>query len=276
MGGAVVRLAKNRGRTVWAPCRSDLDLSDPATITSALAGKRLTAVINCAAYTAVDRAETEPYLAMRVNGLAPTILAQETARRQIPMIHVSTDYVFDGSKDSPYVEGDPVNPVSVYGKTKEAGEAGVRANNPNHAIVRTAWVLSATGANFLNTMLRLGQERSEVSVVADQLGCPTGAGDIAAALIEIADTLGDRGGTWHFVNRGTASWHSLAEFIFVEAERRGVPKPALKAIMTADYPTPALRPANSRLATGLVERDFCIKPQSWQDTVKQILTERLG
>lgn len=276
MGSAVVRLAENCGRTVWAPSRSDLDLSDPTTITSALAGKRLAAVINCAAYTAVDRAESEPDLAMRVNALAPTIIAQETARRQIPMIHVSTDYVFDGLKDGPYVEDDKVNPVSIYGKTKEAGEAGVRAYNPNHAIVRTAWVLSSNGPNFLNTMLRLGQERSEVSVVADQLGCPTGADDIAAALIEIADKLGNRGGTWHFVNRGAASWHSLAEYIFVETRRRGIRTPSLNAIMTADYPTPALRPSNSRLATGLVERDFGIEPQVWQDAVKQILSERLG
>lgn len=276
MGGIVARLAENRGWTVWAPSRSELDLSDPVTITKALAGKLLTAVINCAAYTAVDRAETEPELAMRVNALAPTILARETARRQIPLIHVSTDYVFDGTKDGPYVEVDNVNPVNVYGRTKEAGEAGVRASNPNHAIVRTAWVLSANGTNFLNTMLKLGKERPAVSVVADQLGCPTGAGDIAEALIKIAENLGDRGGTWHFVNRGEASWHSLAEHIFIETARRGIATPSLNAIMTTDYPTPALRPFNSCLATELVERDFGITPQAWQNAVNQILTERLG
>lgn len=275
VGGAVARLAADRGLRVWAPGRAELDLSKPATISSALTGKLLSAVINCAAYTAVDKAESEPELAELVNAIAPTILGKETARRQIPLIHISTDYVFDGTKDGPYVEGDRVNPVSAYGKTKEAGEAGVRTENSNHAIIRTAWVLSSGGTNFLNTMLRLGKERPEVPIVADQWGCPTAVGDIAGALIAIVEKLGDRGGTWHFVNSGEASWHGLAEHIFAETKRRGMPTPLLNAIATADYPTLARRPSNSRLATGLIERDFGIIPQPWQHAVDQILAERL-
>ena len=275
VGSVVARLAADHGWDVWAPDRSELDLSRPATISAALTGKMLSSVINCAAYTAVDRAEAEPELAKRVNAIAPTILGEETARRRIPLIHISTDYVFDGTKDGLYMEMDGVNPVSVYGKTKEAGEAGVRAANPNHAIIRTAWVLSSGGSNFLNTMLRLGTERPEVSVVADQLGCPTVAGDIAAALIAVLEKLGDRGGTWHFVNSGEVSWHGLAEHIFAETRRRGMPTPLLNAIATVDYPTPARRPSNSRLATGLIERDFGIMPRPWQESVDQILAERL-
>lgn len=276
VGSAVVRLAKSRSWSIWAPARTELDLAEPTAIESVLAGKSksLTAVINCAAYTAVDRAESEPELAERVNALAPRILAEATAKLQIPLLHVSTDYVFDGSKESPYLESDRVNPISMYGKTKEAGEAGVRAANPNHAIIRTAWVLSAGGSNFLNTMLRLCKERREVSVVADQFGCPTSASDIASALLTIVEKLGERGGTWHFVNSGETTWYGLADYIFAKMARRGLPTPSLNAITSAEYPAPAKRPANSRLATGLIEQDFSIAAQPWQDAVDQILAER--
>lgn len=275
IGGAVLHLAQQQGINVWAPDRSELDLSATETIASALRGKSLSAVINCAAYTAVDKAESEPELVERVNAAAPRVLAEETARRGVPLIHVSTDYVFDGLKTEPYLETDAVNPVSVYGKTKQAGEAAIRLANPRHAIVRTAWVLSAGGANFLNTMLRLGRDRAEVSVVDDQSGCPTAAGDIAAALLSVARELGDRHGTWHFVNRGAATWHGLAAHIFAETKKRELPTPVLRAILTSEYPTPANRPANSRLATGLIEKDFSIFPRPWQEAIDQILAQRL-
>lgn len=233
------------------------------------------AIVNCAAYTAVDRAESDEARAHAVNAVAPGILAREAARRRIPIIHVSTDYVFDGSKSQPYVESDRVNPLGVYGRTKEAGEAAVRAANPRHAIVRTAWVLSARGANFLNTMLRLGAEREELGVVDDQIGCPSRAEDIAEALMTVAGQLQGRAGTWHFVNAGEGSWYDLAAHIFAGTKARGLPTPRLRAITTAEYPTPARRPANSRLSTTRISADFGIEPRHWHEAVDAILAERL-
>jgi dTDP-4-dehydrorhamnose reductase len=276
VGGAIARLAERQGLRIWTPTRTELDLASPTSITSAISERPIAAVINCAAYTAVDKAEAEPELAEAINAIAPRLLAQETARKAMPIIHVSTDYVFDGKKSAPYIESDPINPISVYGRTKEQGEAAIRAENPNHAIVRTAWVLSAGGANFLNTMLRLSQERNEISVVNDQLGCPTSADDIAAALLVITKELNGRAGTWHFVNGGEASWHGLAAYIFAESGKRGMSVPILHAITTADYPTPACRPANSRLATDKIESDFSISVRPWQAAIDDILAARLS
>jgi dTDP-4-dehydrorhamnose reductase len=241
-----------------------------------VSGRSLRAVINCAAYTAVDKAESNPELAEQVNAIAPGILAQETARAGIPIIHISTDYVFNGKKTLPYIESDAVDPINVYGRTKEAGETAVRAANPNHAIIRTSWVLAAEGLNFLNTILRLSVERGEVSVVDDQFGCPTSADDIASATMIVFNNLDSRGGTWHFVNDGDTSWHGLAQYIFSYARRRGLRTPVLHAIPTSDYPTPAKRPVNSKLATKAIETDFSIKPGPWQDAVDRILATRLG
>lgn len=245
-------------------------------MTAFVRASKWSAIVSCAAYTAVDRAESEPELAHAINALAPGILAEEAARANIPIIHVSTDYVFDGSKDAPYVETDAVNPVGVYGRTKEAGEAAVRAACSNHAIIRTAWVVSAGGANFINTMLRLGNERPELGVVNDQVGCPSSADDIALALLRVAERLGDRCGTWHFVNSGEASWYDLAAHIFTAAETKGLPVPKLNRISTAQYPTPAKRPANSRLNTGKFAADFDSVPRPWQAAIDDILAERLG
>ncbi len=276
VGGALARLAAALGIEIWAPDRTQLNLTSQSDIVAAVARTPWAAIINCAAYTAVDRAETEPPLAEAVNTAAPALWARETARAGIPLVHVSTDYVFDGSKATPYLESDAVNPLGVYGRTKEAGEAAIRAVHPNHAIIRTAWVVSAGGANFINTMLRLGAERPEVRVVDDQLGCPSGAADIAEALLQVAANLGDRCGTWHFVNSGEASWHGLAAHIFAETRRRGLPTPALTPITTADYPTPAQRPTNSRLATAAIEQDFELTPRPWQEAIDAILAKRLA
>lgn len=276
VGSAIARLAMQRGLSVWAPKRAELDLTDAAAMEAAIASRNWSAVVNCAAYTAVDRAEIEPALAHLINAAAPAVLARATARAGIPIVHVSTDYVFDGTKPSPYTESDLVNPLSAYGRTKAEGEDCVRSENPNHAIVRTAWVLSAGGANFLNTMLRLGGEREEIAVVDDQLGCPSNAEDIAAALIDVAANIGSGGGTWHFVNSGEATWHSLAARIFAATRARGLPTPRLKPITTDRYPTPAKRPANSRLATAAIARDFAIRPRHWHEAVDEILTQRLG
>lgn len=245
-------------------------------MTAYIRASQWSAIVSCAAYTAVDRAESEPDLAHAFNAVAPRILAEEAARANIPIIHVSTDYVFDGAKDQPYVESDSVNPMGVYGRSKEAGEAAVRAASPNHAIIRTAWVVSADGANFVNTMLRLGSERTELGVVNDQVGCPSSANDIAQALLTVANALGDRSGTWHFVNSGQASWYDLAAYVFAAAEAKGLAVPKLNPISTAQYPTPATRPANSRLSSDKFAADFDFVPRPWQAAINDILAERLG
>jgi dTDP-4-dehydrorhamnose reductase len=274
IGGSVVRMAIKSGFRVHAPSRLSLDLGQPSSIVDSLKNSAYRAVINCAAYTAVDRAEGDIETAVRINAEGPAILARETDRLGIPLIHVSTDYVFDGSKASPYLEHDLVNPIGVYGRTKEAGEAAVRSGNPKHAIIRTAWVVSAGPANFLDTMFRLAADRDEVGVVNDQRGCPSAAEDIASALLHVTANLGDRAGTWHFVNDGEATWHDLASHIFSRMARNGWRVPKLNAISTSQYPTVAKRPVNSRLDTSAFRRDFAMKPRPWRDAVDAIIHQR--
>jgi dTDP-4-dehydrorhamnose reductase len=274
VGQAVLRYAEEHGFDIVAPNRTQMDLTNAQSLADMVASRSWSAVLNCAAYTAVDRAETDAELAEQVNAIAPAILAAETAARDIPIIHVSTDYVFDGTNVAPYTEEDAVNPLGVYGRTKEMGESAVRSRNPKHAIIRTAWVVSAGGANFVNTMIRLASERPEVSVVDDQFGCPSSALDIAETLLVVAEQLPEQSGTWHFVNGGDASWFDLAARIFVNMDQRGLPTPVLKAIPSSQYPTPAKRPSNSRLSTLAIQRDFGIQPRHWHDAIDAILVER--
>ena len=266
----------NRGRfEIVAPTRADFDLLDAASIERNIAARDWAAIINCAAYTAVVKAESEPQAAFAINAEAPGIMARAAATRAIPLLHVSTDYVFDGSKPDAYFEEDPVAPLGVYGASKEAGERAVRDAGGRSIILRTAWVVSPWGHNFVKTMLRLGGERDELGVVADQVGCPTSAIDIAETLLILAERLlGDRRepcGTYHFVNSGQASWYDLASAVFAYAGARGMKIPRVNAIATADYPTPARRPANSRLSTAKLERTFGMKPRPWQEAVEEIL-----
>jgi dTDP-4-dehydrorhamnose reductase len=210
-------------------------------------------VINAAAYTAVDRAESEPEAALRLNRDAPAGMARACAERGIPFVHFSTDYVFDGEKAGPYLEDDVRNPQSVYGRSKAEGEDAVADAGGVHAILRTAWVFSGFGANFLKTMLRLAQTRPEIGVVADQHGRPTWARDAALAALASLDALErDRAalGVLHVAGAQDASWADFAGLIFAEQQRRGGPAAAVRPIGTADYPTPARRPRNSRLDTG--------------------------
>lgn len=274
VGQAVLRHAYKCGQSLVAPNRSQMDLTNAQSITEMLSTRPWSAVINCAAYTAVDRAENDAELAERVNAVAPAIFAAESAKLDIPIIHVSTDYVFDGTKDAPYVEDDEVNPLGVYGRTKEIGESAVRSLNPRHAIIRTAWVVSAGGTNFVNTMIRLASERPEISVVNDQIGSPSSASDIAQALLTVAQQPSARYGTWHFVNAGEGSWYDLAARIFAGMKQRGLTIPNLHAISTSQYPTPARRPSNSRLSTAAIQRDFGIAPRHWHDAIDEILAER--
>lgn len=275
IGGAVVRLSRDLGIVADAPPRSKLDLSNPKSISSILANNDYSALINCAAYTAVDKAESEQELAFRINCEAPSVLAKETSRLGIPLIHVSTDYVFDGTKPLPYTENDDVNPLGIYGRSKAEGEAEVRRHNPEHAIIRTAWVVSAGGRNFLDTMLNLAGERDELNIVNDQKGCPSSAIDIASALLHVAANLDGRRGTWHFVNGGEATWHDLAHYIFDRMAAMGKRTPRLNAIATSEYPTLAKRPKNSRLCTIAFENDFAMTPRNWRLAVDDILSSRL-
>ncbi|HEV2568577.1 dTDP-4-dehydrorhamnose reductase [Sphingomonas sp.] len=265
--GTELRLrAARHGFELVAPTRSELDLGSTCAIERFLDDHPWHAVINCAAYTAVDKAESEPDLAQAVNAVGPDIIARAAAKRAIRLLHVSTDYVFDGTKQDFYEESDPVAPLGAYGASKEAGERAVRQGNADHVILRTAWVVSPHGNNFVKTMLRLGGERPLLRVVDDQRGCPTSAGDIAEALLTIAGGHGHIG-TYHFVNAGEASWCDLARFVLARA---GIDTP-VEAITTADYPTPARRPANSRLSTAKLQRDYGIVPRPWQDAVGEVV-----
>lgn len=275
VGGAVVRLAQARGIAVDAPSRATCDLSDSGRLTDALARGRWSMIIHCAAFTAVDRAESEPDTAYQVNAVAPELLALHAATHRIPLLHLSTDYVFDGSAEGWYGEDDPVSPLGVYGASKAAGEEAIRTLCPDHhAIIRTAWVLSAHGQNFLNTMVRLAGERDEVSVVDDQIGCPTSADDLAAAILDLAASGQISGQTWHAVNSGATSWHGLAEHIFARMVERDMRVPVLKAIPTSGYPTPARRPANSRLSTAKLVQTLGRALPDWQSAVDSLLEEK--
>jgi dTDP-4-dehydrorhamnose reductase len=266
VGFALRRLGPRFGVEIVAPERADLELADSCSIERMLGERDWAAVINCAAYTAVDKAESEPDLAHAINAIAPEIIAKVTAAHCVRLLHVSTDYVFDGTKHGLYEEGDPVAPLGAYGASKEAGEAAVRIGNADHIILRTAWVVSPWGHNFVRTMLRVGPERGKLRVVDDQRGCPTSAHDIAEALLTIA-TKGGPAGTYHFVNAGEASWCELARFVF---DRAGLDV-EVEAITTADYPTPAKRPPNSRLSTAKLQQTFGIVPRSWQEAIGDVV-----
>ena len=265
---------------IVAPGRDDLNLADSEAIARQVGTRRWAAVINSGAYTAVDKAESDSVTAWQVNAMGPVALARATAEAGIPLLQLSTDYVFDGAKPSAYVEDDPVGPLGVYGASKEAGEQAVRTGNPRHIVLRTAWVVSPHGGNFVKTMLRLAETRDELRVVDDQHGCPTSAGDIAAALIVIARRLiedpGAPVGAYHFVNDGDATWCGLAREIFARAEAHGRRSPRVAAIGTADYPTPARRPANSRLDTGKLARDFGLTPRPWRTAVAEVVDTLLA
>lgn len=254
--GQVVRAMLERvpaGVEIVALRRPDLDLAIPKMIAPALRAARPHVIVNAAAYTAVDLAESEPDLAMRVNGEAAGEAARAAAALGVPVIQISTDYVFDGALDRPYREDDATGPISAYGASKLAGERAVAAASDNHAILRTAWIYSPFGKNFVKTMLHLAETRDEVGVVADQHGCPTSALDIADAVLAVARNLAARPqdetlrGIFHMSATGEAAWADVAEAVFAERERLGGKPVAVKRIATTDYPTPAQRPANSRL-----------------------------
>ncbi|TPG10839.1 dTDP-4-dehydrorhamnose reductase [Sphingomonas oligophenolica] len=258
----------------------DLDLRDTDAIAAKVAEGGWAAVISGGAYTAVDNAERDVVTAWAVNALAPAALAQACRAAAIPMLQVSTDYVFNGRKAGPWDVGDPVAPLGVYGASKLGGELAVATSGARHAIIRTAWVVSAHGNNFVKTMLRIAETKDTLTVVADQFGTPTAAADLAATLAAIAMQLvGDRAapsGIWHFSNAGRTSWADFAIEIFAQSARRGGPTAQVLPIPTSAYPTPARRPANSELSHSAIQRDYGISPRPWQAALADILDELLG
>lgn len=277
VGGALVRLGAPEGFRFIAPPRAELDLADPASITRFVASRPWAAVINAGAYTAVDRAQTEVEAAWRINALAPACLAKETAEAGVPIIHVSTDYVFPGDINRPYREDDPIGPLGVYGASKEGGEQAVRTGNSRHAIVRISWVVSAHGANFIKTMLRLGADREVLRVVADQHGAPTAAGDLAGVLALIAQRMivdpDAPVGTFHFANAGATTWAGFAAEIFRLSAARGGPSARVEPIPTKDYPTPVRRPGNSRLDLQRIREIHGVQPRPWEQAIADIIDE---
>ncbi len=260
------------------PC---LDLAEPDTIFPALAAARPDVVVNAAAYTAVDAAETDSASAFAVNATGAGAVAAGADRLGVPVVHISTDYVFDGSKPSPYVEEDPTSPAGVYGASKLAGEKAVAQANPKHAILRTAWVYSAGGKNFVRTMLTLAENRNQLRVVADQQGCPTYAPDLARAVLAVAAKLSQRPaetdgryGTFHAAGAGETTWAGFATEIFRLAGERGRPVPTVVPIPSTAYPTPARRPANSRLHCGRLARVHEVALPDWRESLP-ICVERL-
>lgn len=251
--------------------RAEADLSDPAACAAAIRAHRPAAVINAAAYTAVDKAESEEALATVINGAAPAAMAEACAELDVPFLHISTDYVFDGSGAAPWTVGDAVAPLNAYGRSKLAGEEGVRAAGGAHAILRTSWVVSSHGNNFIKTMLRLSETRDALNIVDDQIGGPTPAADIAATLLKMAAAMraGQPGGTYHYGGTPAVSWKDFACEIFAQAGR----EVAVSGIPSSDYPTPARRPLNSRLDCSGLKRDFDIDPPDWKAGLARILRE---
>jgi dTDP-4-dehydrorhamnose reductase len=271
--------AQASGRVLTALSRQDVDLRDVDAISAAImAAPEGSVVLNAAAYTAVDQAENEVEACRAVNAAAPTAMAQACKARGFVFLHVSTDYVFDGTKPSPYLESDSTNPKGIYGATKLEGEVGVLAAHDRVLILRTAWVYSRHGKNFLKTMLRLGADRDTLGVVADQRGCPTHAADIATALLVAADQLtpsDDRYGLYHFVGQGDASWADLADYIFEVQSSRWGRRPVVNRVTTADYPTPAKRPANSMLCSEHFSATFGYTAPPWTESV-EVVVGQLG
>lgn len=280
LGIELQRIAWPEAWEIIALDRAALDLGDPSAIRDMVAARPWAAVINGGAYTAVDRAESDISTAWAVNAMAPAVLAESCSNAGIPLIQVSTDYVFAGDKDGAWEVDDPVSPLGVYGASKLGGELAVRTSGARHAIVRTAWVVSAHGHNFIKTMLRLAADRDLLSVVDDQRGSPTSAADLAQALstltIRMVEDPHSPAGTYHFSNVGEITWADFAAEIFRQSAIRGGPSAEVKPITTAEYPTPARRPANSLLSHVAIRSAYGIDPRDWREALSDILDELIG
>ncbi len=285
LGTELMRATWPAGTVVLGEDLPALDIRDEGAVEAQVRAARPDLVVNAAAYTAVDKAESDRDAARAVNAVAPGTLARVAKSLRIPLVHVSTDYVFDGTKAGGYVEDDPIAPLGVYGETKAAGEQAVRDAQPEHVIFRTSWVYASHGANFVKTMLRLANERDVLRVVADQRGRPTGARDLAQAIVGLSAAMVGRKnpadgaafpwGTYHFACAGETTWHGLATRTIELAAARTGKRTDVQPIGTADYPTPAQRPANSVLDTTKYERTFGVTIRTWQDSLAEVVGELL-
>ena len=278
LGWELVRIGEARGLKILALDYPEIDIGEPASIDSRIESREIDLIINAAAYTAVDRAESDREAAFAVNHKGPAHLADTCHKRGIPLIHVSTDYVFDGTKLGAYVEEDPVAPLGVYGESKAAGEAEVRERIAKHIIVRTAWLCGLHGHNFVKTMLKLGHEKDTLRVVSDQFGCPTFAADLAGVILEVVrqswKNESVKWGTYHYCGAGKTSWHGFATAIFEVAGQ--YEKFAVKNVVpisTAEYPAPVKRPANSVLDCSKMERHFGIRPRPWRQSLEEMIKQ---
>ncbi|RRU04752.1 dTDP-4-dehydrorhamnose reductase [Stenotrophomonas maltophilia] len=272
--GKVVATTRSGTLSDGSACET-ADFGQPESLPALLDRLQPSVVVNAAAYTAVDRAEQDVEAAFAANAQAPGMIARWCAAHGVPFVHYSTDYVFDGQGTAPYREDEPTAPLGVYGTSKRDGEDAVRAAGGRHLIFRTAWVYASHGANFLRTMLRVGAERDQLRVVADQVGTPTPAALIADVTAQALRHPGQLSGTWHLTASGQTSWHGFAEAIFAEALVTGVlaKVPAVEAIPSSEYPTPAKRPAWSVLDNRKLQQDFSIVLPSWQDGLKRVMAE---
>jgi dTDP-4-dehydrorhamnose reductase len=280
LGQALLRRSADGDMAVEAFGHTSCDIADQNSVERGLKAKALDVVVNAAAYTAVDQAESEPERAYAVNAMGPANLAVFCTRKHIPLIHISTDYVFDGTQGTPYRESDAIAPLGVYGTSKAQGEENVRKLSEQHIIIRTAWLYSATGRNFVKTMLGLGREKPVLKVVDDQHGCPTSAADLAAAVWQIIRSIRRNDqpcwGTYHYCNQGETTWYGLAQAVFDSARAYpGYPLQVerLLPIPTSDYPTPARRPAYSVLNCDLIQSTFAMKIRSWQTALHDTMNE---
>jgi dTDP-4-dehydrorhamnose reductase len=283
LGQELTRAGTARRIPLTTLSRAQADITDRAAVADAIGRHSAELVVNAAAYTKVDLAETEPEAARQGNEVGPAIIGEACAAAGIPLVHISTDYVFDGRKPDAYVEGDPIAPIGVYGGSKAAGERAVRAAAAHHVILRTSWIYGEFGHNFLKTMLRLAMTREELRVVADQRGCPTSTRDLADAILRIAPRLSDKRlveqrlaardeifGTYHFAGSGMTTWHGFASrIVAAQAPITGC-KPRVTAITSAEFPTPAKRPANSELDCSLFARTFGFRGRPWTEETDAI------
>jgi len=280
LGRELLRCRWPAGWRVVGIGRAELDLGNTTAIAAVVAGRPWSIVINCAAYTSVDQAESDIVAAWAINALAPAAFAAACVAADVPMVQLSTDYVFDGAKPVPYEIDDQVGPIGTYGASKLGGELAVRASGARHVILRTAWVVSAHGRNFVKTMLNLAATRDRLRVVADQRGSPTSAADLANAVMRIAVRLVDDEatptGTYHFSNAGPTNWAEFATEIFRQSGARGGPVAGVDPIPAADYLTPARRPANSLMSHDAIGRDYGIFPRPWQQALGEMLDELIG
>ncbi len=281
LGHGIIDASQSKGFQVQAPPEEDLDITDLGKVDHVVTDLQPDIVINTAAYTQVDKAETEEALAFKINKTGCTHLARICAENQIPLVHISTDYVFDGQKGAPYLETDPISPLGVYGRSKAEGETEIRSILKEHIIIRTSWLYGIHGQNFVKTMLGLATGQKEIRVVADQYGCPTNATDLAQTILTLCVHLYSKPkinwGTYHYCGSGVISWHTFAEKIMeLTHQHLGTRTASVKPVTTAEYPTRAARPKYSALDCSRIHKHFEINPQPWQKSLEETIRQLLA